>query len=59
MLQPWMPNKAAQLLDMIGVRDDRRSWEWCRLGSDAEYGESRVEVGKGLGKVLFPPIADG
>ncbi|GAA5970087.1 hypothetical protein JCM11641_000262 [Rhodosporidiobolus odoratus] len=32
LLQPFMPVKAAQLLDMLGVPADRRNWEDVRLG---------------------------
>ena len=56
MLQPFMPNKAAQLADMLGVRDDRRTLDWAKLGADFEYGTSKVDLGAGWDGVLFPPL---
>lgn len=32
LLQPFMPTKAAQLLDMLGVDAARRRWEDCEVG---------------------------
>lgn len=32
LLQPFMPTKAAQLLDMLGVDAARRRWEDCEIG---------------------------
>lgn len=57
LLQPYMPNKAAQLLDMLGVAEGRRSWQWAEAGKDNEYGVSKVELGKGIKDVLFPPLS--
>ncbi|KAI4727797.1 hypothetical protein E4T49_04367 [Aureobasidium sp. EXF-10728] len=56
MLQPVMPAKAKQLLDMLGVADDRRSFADAQLGADEDYGESRVPIGKGQAGVLFAPL---
>ena len=55
MLQPYMPEKAATLLDMLGVRKERRTAEYAVLGTDFEYGESKIELGKGELGTLFPP----
>jgi methionyl-tRNA synthetase len=38
MLQPFMPDTARKQLDLLGVREDRRSWNWCWLGADDDYG---------------------
>lgn len=56
MLQPYMPGKAAILLDMIGVQKDRRGWEWCRFGVDATYGTPVVDLGYYTKGALFPPL---
>ncbi|KAI4741241.1 hypothetical protein E4T50_08322 [Aureobasidium sp. EXF-12298] len=56
MLQPVMPAKAKQLLDMLGVADDRRSFADAQLGADKDYGVSRVPQGKGQAGVLFAPL---
>jgi methionyl-tRNA synthetase len=57
LLQPWMPSKANFLLDQLGVRPDRRTFEWCKPGMDLEYGESMVPLGIGKAEgVLFPRL---
>ncbi|KAH0073656.1 hypothetical protein KCU60_g19004, partial [Aureobasidium melanogenum] len=56
MLQPVMPAKAKQLLDMLGIADDRRSFADALLGADKDYGVSRVPQGKGQAGVLFAPL---
>ncbi|KAF8477362.1 tRNA synthetases class I (M)-domain-containing protein [Kalaharituber pfeilii] len=53
MLQPFMPTKAAELLDGLGVQHQRRGIQWTRVGVDAEYGRSLKVFGKGG---LFPPL---
>lgn len=58
MLQPFVPDKAHDLLEMLGVEDGRRGFEWAALGKDDSYGVSRVDLGKGLIGVLFPPLAN-
>lgn len=52
LLQPYMPIKAAQLLDQLGVDESRRTLADCRPGADLDYGVPN-EKGKGL-EVLFP-----
>jgi methionyl-tRNA synthetase len=54
LLQPFMPQKATELLDHIGVHPDARSargFASAVYGADVEYG--RVEKTK---KRLFPPL---
>jgi methionyl-tRNA synthetase len=55
-LQPYMPNKAKQLLDQLGVSEDKRTWEDAVLGCDAHYGTPVVSTGKDY-DVLFPKIS--
>ncbi|KAI9671568.1 MAG: methionyl-tRNA synthetase [Caeruleum heppii] len=55
-LQAYMPGKAAQLLDMLGVVQDRRTIAFAKLGADYAYGSSGVELGRGTEGVLFPPL---
>jgi len=63
-----MPGKMKELLDGLGVRADRRSFEHAVVGGDREYGAVVVvvkeEEGDGVGGgekekkrrgVLFPP----
>jgi methionyl-tRNA synthetase len=56
LLQPYMPEKAALLLDMLGVGAGRRSAAYAVLGTDFDYGESKTELGKGELGTLFPPL---
>ncbi|KAL9079778.1 MAG: hypothetical protein Q9157_001350 [Trypethelium eluteriae] len=55
LLQPFMPNKAAQLLDTLGVDQERRTFDWVEKVDDS-YGTSKVEVGRGVEGVLFGPL---
>ncbi|GAA6026859.1 hypothetical protein JCM8097_005913 [Rhodosporidiobolus ruineniae] len=49
LLQPFMPDKAKQLLDMLGVPEGRRRWEDAEVGKG---GERTPKVGKG--EYLWP-----
>ncbi|GAA6048916.1 hypothetical protein JCM3770_007117 [Rhodotorula araucariae] len=51
LLQPFMPTKAAQLLDTLGVDTARRRWEDCGIGRG---GARTAHAGKAH---LWPPIA--
>lgn len=56
MLQPFMPGKAAKLLDMLGVEQDNRTWEHAVLGVDKSYGKPDMPLGSGQMGTLFPPL---
>lgn len=56
LLQPAMPERMAHLLAMLGVRADRRSVAYARVGADDAYGVSAVPLGKGHEGALFPPL---
>ncbi|KAL7625678.1 methionyl-tRNA synthetase [Parahypoxylon ruwenzoriense] len=56
LLQPFIPDKAASLLDRLGVSADRRSFEYAKLHADDSYGESLVPLGEGAQSSLFPPF---
>lgn len=56
LLQPFMPNKAAQMLDVLGVPQDHRTYEYARLGADFEYGTPILNPGAGASEGLFPPL---
>lgn len=56
LLQPFMPGKAAEMLDVLGVSPDRRTFAQAALGKDFSYGKplrssSREEYGG-----LFPQL---
>ena len=52
-----MPSKMKQLLDMLGVADDARSYANAVLGSDKYYGEPKYPLGTGSKGMLFPPLS--
>ncbi|KAG9239679.1 tRNA synthetases class I (M)-domain-containing protein [Amylocarpus encephaloides] len=56
LLQPYMPTKAAELLDMIGVHESRRTFQDAQFGADFDYGVPIVPMGKGVWGSLFPPL---
>jgi methionyl-tRNA synthetase len=56
-LQPYMPNKAKQLLDQLGVAHDKRTWNDAVLGSDAQYGTPKFSSKEAEYDVLFPKIS--
>lgn len=53
LLQPFMPSKAAELLDHLGVAKDKRQLEDATWGGDYDYGVPLVALGK---DGLFPPM---
>jgi len=55
LLQPYMPNKSAQLLDQLGVAPERRSLEWAQPGKDLDYGNPQA-MEKDEPSGLFPPL---
>lgn len=56
LLQPVMPDKAKTLLDMLGVSEEKRTFEHAMLGADETYGKAQVELGRGHAGTLFPPL---
>ncbi|KAF5012975.1 hypothetical protein FDECE_982 [Fusarium decemcellulare] len=62
LLQPIMPNKAAALLNGLGVKPERRTAEFAVRGADLEYGMPPPSKPAGQAKPtawdsLFPPVA--
>jgi methionyl-tRNA synthetase len=59
LLQPFIPDKAARLLDMLGIEEKRRTLEWIGAGSDASFGRATdgdAIKGRLLRNILFPPL---
>lgn len=56
LLKPFMPDKADQLLDMLGVAKDKRSAEYAQVGMDADFGATVDQVPQGREGMLFPPL---
>lgn len=57
LLQPYMPSKMKQLLDMLGVADNARLYANAVLGSDKDYGVPKFPLGTGTQGILFPPLS--
>lgn len=58
LLQPVMPAKMCTLLDMLGVRADKRSFKDAAMGRDLTYGTPLVYPKfPGEWNSLFPPPA--
>ena len=56
LLQPFMPSKMKQLLDMLGVDDEKRLYVHAKFGTDLDYGNPRCDVGRHADDSLFPPL---
>ena len=54
LFQPFIPEKATELLDALGVAKDARLFENAKWGSDAQYGDIPADYLEGR-KQLFPP----
>lgn len=51
-----MPGKAAKLLDMLGVQDDKRTGKFANYGRDFDYGTAKIDLGTCAFDSLFPPL---
>jgi hypothetical protein len=52
MAQPFMPVKASEMLDMIGIDPRRRSLQWASFAADFSYGKPNP----GSPLYLFPRL---
>lgn len=57
LLQPYMPTKASELLDMMGVNESRRTFNDADFGADYTYGVPKLPPGKTAFGSLFPPLS--
>ena len=58
LLLPYMPGRAGEALDRLGVTAVRRTFEYAVRGADASYGMGFREVEtRGSAGSLFPPLA--
>ena len=55
LLQPYMPTKMKQLLDLLGVAEDARMYANASMGADKDFGEPKDKIGENS-EVLFPPL---
>ncbi|KAK0665585.1 mitochondrial putative methionyl-tRNA synthetase [Cercophora samala] len=59
LLQPFLPTKAGQLLDMLGVAPENRTFKNTEIFSDPSYGEAIINPGKSREDSLFPALYQG
>ncbi|ELR01958.1 hypothetical protein GMDG_05131 [Pseudogymnoascus destructans 20631-21] len=67
LLQPYMPTKAREILDVLGVEQGRRGFFDAVVGGDLGYGTAKTwgeggevvvgKKGKGAYGTIFPPLA--
>jgi methionyl-tRNA synthetase len=58
LLQPFLPDKAAKLLDTLGVAEDMRTFEHAVPRCDFSYGVPAVNPGRCRDDSLFPPLIE-
>lgn len=58
LLQPFLPEKAARLLDTLGVAQDLRTFAHAVPGCDSSYGRPAVDPGHSREDSLFPPLIE-
>lgn len=56
LLQPYMPTKMSQLLDILGVEETRRTFEFAVIGADDSYGVTQSSPKTEFSDTLFPPL---
>lgn len=58
LLQPFLPDKATQMLDTLGVAQDKRTFGHTVLRCDPDYGVPMVDPGSSRVDGLFPPLVE-
>jgi methionyl-tRNA synthetase len=58
LLQAFLPDKAAQMLDVLGVAQDKRTFAHAVPRCDPDYGVPMVDPGTHRGDGLFPPLIE-
>ncbi|CAK7273043.1 methionyl-tRNA synthetase [Sporothrix epigloea] len=56
LLQPVMPVKAVEVLDVLGVSLEKRTFSQAQLRADNDYGVSMKPPGRSKDGGLFPPL---
>lgn len=56
LLQPFMPGKAAEMLDSLGVSVEKRTFEYAAFGKDFSYGKPLIDLGRDVYGGLFPQL---
>lgn len=57
LLQPFMPTKSAELLEVLGVPEKNRTVPFAQIGADYDYGVPMRPPGRDKYDGLFPPLA--
>lgn len=57
-MQPFLPDKAARLLDTLGVAQNKRTFAYTVPRCDLDYGVPMVDPGSGRDDGLFPPLIE-
>lgn len=55
-LQPFMPEKAAHLLDVMGVDESKRTFEYIGFAKDSTYGVPLRDPGSTAHDAMFPTL---
>lgn len=58
LLQPFLPDKSTELLDLLGVAHDKRGFANAVMRSDQDYGRPMRDPGIGAAQALFPPLVE-
>jgi methionyl-tRNA synthetase len=58
LLQPFLPDKASQLLDILGVAPENRTYAHTVVRCDPTYGVPRADPGQFRHDGLFPPLVE-
>ncbi|KAK4114501.1 hypothetical protein N656DRAFT_727150 [Canariomyces notabilis] len=58
LLQPFLPDKATQLLDTLGVAQDKRTYAYAVPNCDLSYGTPFIDPGRDRNDGLFPPLVE-
>lgn len=56
LLQPFMPGKAAEMLDLLGVAPERRTFAYARMAADFSYGTPLMDISREGYAGLFPQL---
>jgi methionyl-tRNA synthetase len=58
LLQAFLPDKSARMLDILGVREDNRTFDHAVLRCDPSYGVPMADPGRSREDALFPPLIE-
>lgn len=56
LLQPFIPGKAAEMLDLLGVSPEKRTFKYAAVGKDFSYGKPLIDISRDVYESLFPQL---